>query len=40
MHNDDIKDGVISYRGTDGLEFMDYNELFSKIQEYIHNEIA
>ena len=41
VQNEDINDGNISYRGSDNqLEFMEYNELFLKIQEYINGEIA
>lgn len=39
--NEDIKEGIISFRGADNqLEFMEYNELFTKIQEYVMGEIA
>lgn len=40
--NEDIKEGVISYRdATDNqLEFLEYSELFMKLQEYIMGEIA
>ena len=39
--NEDVKEGIISYRDADGqLEYLEYSELFTKIQEYIMGEIS
>ena len=39
--NEDIQEGVISYKNSTGeLEFIDYETLFKKIQQYIQGELA
>ena len=39
--NEDIKSGIISFRNSTGqIEFLDFNDLFSKVMEYIKSEFA
>ena len=39
--NEDIKEGIISFRNSTGqIEFLDYNDLFTKVMEYIKSEFA
>ena len=37
--NEDVKSGNISFRNSAGqFEFLDYNDLFMKVMEYIKSE--
>ena len=39
--NEDVKSGNICFRNSTGsLEFLDFNDLFSKVMEYIKSELA
>lgn len=39
--NEDVKSGNICFRNSTGqLEFLDFNDLFSKVMEYIKSELS
>ena len=39
--NEDVKSGLISYRNSTGqLEFLDFDDIFSKVMQYIHSELS
>ena len=39
--NEDVKSGIICFRNSTGaLEFLDFNDLFKKVIEYIKDELA
>ena len=39
--NEDVQSGNISFRNSTGqLEFLDFNDMFTKVMEYIKSEVA